>query len=732
MAAQRPDEVGHPLTVKTLPTSFALVLVACVGLIAPADAASPQPIITARSKGVLTIGGLRFKDANGNGKLDPYEDWRLPVEARTADLLKQMTLDEKAGMMLIDSLSADPGGVAPAAAVNFIRDQKMTRFILRNSVTATPNGQPGTGFAGAQVTPREAAQFTNTIQEMVEASRLGIPAIFKSNARNHYERQARGGINEPAGSLSEWPKEGGLAATRDLTVIKNFAAAMGAEWNAIGLRGAYAYMADLATEPRWFRIHETFTEDADLAAEIISTLVKELQGGPVNPGTKVALTVKHFPGGGPQEMGLDPHYTFGKNQVYPAGKFGYQVKPFQAAIDAGVSSIMAYYGVPIALTYEGVTYDQTGMAFSPQIITDLLRTKLGFKGYVNSDTGIINARAWGLEKKTIPERVAVAINAGTDVLSGFNTKQTIIDLVQTGLVTQARFDEAVARLLHEQFALGLLENPYVEASVADSIVGKAEFRAQAMDAQRKSIVLLKNQNNRVLPLQTSTAANPVKLYTLGLNSKVVSDPQYGSYAVIAGDATEGKGAARPPVPAGTDYALIRVEITNPRGATSAYKSSDPATGGQINPATGQAWGAEDPAGIDNGLLFGSALPSEVGLISLSAMAKAKSWQISPSLADIQAVMREMGDPAKVVLAIYFRQPYVLDEGSGARNAGAIVATFGVSDSALMDVLTGRFKPQGKLPFALASTLAAVTANDPDAPGYPEKDTLYPFGFGLGY
>ena len=98
-----------------------------------------------------------------------------------------------------------------------------------------------------------------------------------------------------------------------------------------------------------------FTEDADLNANIMKTLVEGLQGGPVSPKTAVAMTM-HFPGGPPQEQRLDPHYSFGKNQVYPGDNFGYHLKPFMAAIDAGVSAIMPYYGVPINVTYEGVKY----------------------------------------------------------------------------------------------------------------------------------------------------------------------------------------------------------------------------------------------------------------------------------------------------------------------------------------------------------------------------------------
>ena len=516
-----------------------------------------------------------------------------------------------------------------------------------------------------------------------------------------------------------------------MALIQDFGDTVGTEWNAIGLRGAYAYMADLSTEPRWFRVHETFSEDADLNAQIMPALVRGMQGGPVGPQTKVAMTMKHFPGGGPMRGGLDAHYTFGKFASYSANRFPDHVKPFKAAVDAGVSAIMAYYSVPQNLSYDGLTFDPVGYAFNKTALTDLLKGKLGFKGYVNSDTGIITQRAWGLESKTVNERIAAAINAGTDVLSGFNSRQQIIDVVNAGLVSQARLDEAVKALLREQFALGLFENPYVDASVANGIVGKDEFRAKALDAQRKSLVLLKNDGT--LPLKVPTAASPVRLYTINFNASVLSDAAYGGYTVTTGDRTTANGNTRAPVPANTDVVLIRMDVTNSSGA---YRSSDPATGANpafINPATGKTWGADDPAGIDNGLDFGGAYPWEASFLDFTRMSTAQSWKVSPSLDDIKATMTEASALGKkVVLSIYFRQPYVLDDASGLKNAGAIVANFGVSDNALMDVLTGKVKPQGKLPFALANRPQAVETQDPDAPGYAAADTLYPFGHGLGY
>lgn len=719
----------------------ALALAGCFG--SDSDEPLVQPTLGVRSKALISRDGYQFRDANGNGQLDPYEDWRLSAQARVADLLPRMSLQQKAGLMMIDTLNAGCAGATDGtSAANFVQTQQMRRFILRNSANATASdcsGSPGRG--GFTVTPTQLAGFANAVQALAEAEPLGIPALFKDNARNHYNNDPRFGISAAAGAFTEFPREAGIAAaalgTGDMAPVQALTEVMAAEWRAVGLRGAYAYMADLATEPRWYRVSETFTEDADLNARIMTTLVQGLQGGPVSDKTAVALTMKHFPGGGPQEQGLDPHYSFGKQQVYPGGRFGEHLKPFMAAINAGVSSVMPYYGVPISVTYEGVTYDQTGFAFNKQIVTDLLRGKLGFQGYVNSDTGIINDRAWGLEGQTVPQRVAAAVNAGVDVLSGFSSNQTLTDLVGAGLLSEARITEAAGRLLTEQFKLGLFENPYVDVTQVDAVIGSAAHRAKGQLVQKQSIVLLQNSvtegSTRRLPLATG-----LKVYTMGMGKTDVEG--YG-YTVTDGNTTT---PGTRPSAAGHDVAVIRVQVTNPVSVTAAYRSKGATTGADptlLNPRTGQVWGAEDPCVThaaqnptcvdDASLIFGGAFPWEAGQLSFTTMAAAQSWKVSPSLSDIQAVMNEVG-AKNTVLAIYFRQPYVLDEASGLRNAGAIVATFGVSDVALMEVLTGKFKPQGKLPFALAKTLQAVQDNQPDAPGYPTADTLYPYGFGLSY
>ena len=675
-----------------------------------------RPEVQARSVELLYDDGLPFRDLNKNGEIDTYEDWRQPVEARVADLLTQMTLGEKAGMLMIDQLNADVGGQVPELAGRLVHEEQMRRFILRNTVTNSPQ-ESGHPFFGAQVTPYEMAQFTNAVQEMCEATRLGIPALFKSNPRNHFEEGFMGGLDASVGAFSAWPKEAGLAATRDLDLIGEFAQAVAREWVALGIRGMYGYCLDLSSEPRWFRITETFAQDADFVSEVATVLVKGIQGETLDH-RGVQVTMKHFPGGGPQEGGADPHFPFGKHQAYPGNNFDYHLKPFIAAIEAGVSSIMTYYGVPVDQRYMP---NDVGMSFSKGIVTDLLRDELGFEGNVNSDTGIATMMPWGVEDKPVGERVAMAINAGVDVLSGFSDNKQMMALLDSGAISEERLDQAVSRLLSEQFKLGTFDNPFVDPNRAAYVLSDRLTRTKANAAQRKSIVLIQNRDS-VLPMEMptpkpqpnpfadfglhieaseETQVEPVskRLYVIGMDPEVVGGTDWNEYEVVSGEYDSDAGESRPAVPDSTDYAIIRVIIGN---------SSK--IGGGFLPVPD---------------------PEELDLIAFSDMDKSQSWTITPSLDDIKGVISEI-DANRTILAIRFRQPFVLDEASGLRNAGAIVATFGSSDAALMDVLTGKHPAQGKLPFALADSAEAILRQHSDVPGYSEEDILFPFGHGLEY
>ena len=755
------------------------------------DGTPRQPEIEARAKPVIVVDGLRFKDLNADGMLDPYEDWRLSAEQRAADLVARMTLDEKAGMMLIATSNPACDGSITSDGHNLIANQHMTRFVLRAKVT--PTGADCsvvlTGFAargGYAQTPRRMAEFTNAMQELGEGTRLGIPLLFKDNARNHVETNPLFGIAVDSGSFTEFPKPAGLAAaalgaasppdaagtvpanpTADMSVIRDFASVMGLEWRSIGLRGMYGYQVDLGTEPRWSRFHETFSEDADLVSDITTALIGTLQGPmqanglALSQDTSVSMTLKHFPGGGPQLNGWDAHYTFGKDQVYPdaTGRYGfaYQMAPFRAAIAAGIASIMPYYGVPQDVTYDGERLDPVGMAFSRQVVTGLLRERLGFRGNVNSDSGIIQQRGWGFEdfrinpatgqNFTIPDRTAIAIRAGADVLSEFRDKDAIVALVRGGQLDESSdIDPAVTRLLVEQFALGLFEDPYIDAELADQVLGNPAHRALGEDLQRRSVVLLQNatraSGERVLPLMAGSS-----VYVVGFQPQDLT--QLGFDAI---DGNTAQGGTRAPVPAGTDVALIKVEIRN--SAAASYRSQGAEFGGRpvdaalplIDPRTGQhqlTWGAQDPCTdparaneecVDDRLQFGGSFPWESANLSLSAIAQSQSWDMHPTLAEVRQIVAEIGDSRRVVISIDFRQPYVLDEESGVLGMGAILATLGVRDAAQLDVISGRSVPMGRMPFALPRTVRAVEQQHADAPGYAETSdgALFPYGFGLGY
>ena len=517
---------------------------------------------------------------------------------------------------------------------------------------------------------------------------------------------------------------------------------MGAEWRAIGLRGMYGYTADLATEPRWYRVHETFTEDADLGRAHHARAGRPgLQGGPVSPSTSVALTIKHFPGGGPQEMGLDPHYSFGKRQVYPGGRFADHMKPFIAAIDAGVSSVMPYYGVPVNVTHQGVRFEETGFAFSRAIVTDLLRDAARLQGlrqlrhrhHQRPRLGPRAADDPGARRRRRQRRHRRAVRVQHErhhhrPRQGRPRHRRAASTKRPRACSPSSSGSACSRI------------PTSTRRRRRTSIGSAAHRARGLEVQKQSIVLLENRADGGRPRLPLPAG--AKVYTMGMGKADVE-----RYGFVVTDGNAAPGQTRPSA-AGHDVAIIRVQVRNAN--TSAYRSKDPATGAnpaRLNPRTGKPWGAEDPCvlfpdvnpnctddgrmggGRAVGLLFGGALPWEANNLSFTAMAASESWQITPSLADIQAVMREVG-PRRTVLAIYFRNPYVLDDASGLKEAGAIVAGFGVSDTALLEVVSGRFTPIGKLPFALARTLQAVIDNEPDVPGYPAADTLYPFGFGL--
>lgn len=353
-----------------------------------------QPELGKQSAAILKIDNLEFKDLNKNGKLDPYEDWRLRSEERSKDLVSQMTLEEKAGMLLIADMRMfneifmlDKVETPKDITADFNEEDVV---LDKNQFTGEPLAYPVMNTVGTtkgitqnhmrhfiwRTTTAPAnvmAEWSNKVQALAEQSRLGIPVIFASNPRNHISAGSMGATASASVGFSKWPSEIGFAAMNDKETVRQFAEMARQEWASVGLRKGYMYMADLATEPRWQRIEGTFGEDPKLAAEVMEQIVLGFQGDTLN-NTSIALTTKHFPGGGATYKGFDPHYTYGRDAVFPGNRLEENMLPFKAAIKAGTSSIMPYYSLPKDTKYEEVAY-----AYNKGILRDLLREELDSK-----------------------------------------------------------------------------------------------------------------------------------------------------------------------------------------------------------------------------------------------------------------------------------------------------------------------------------------------------------------
>jgi beta-glucosidase len=457
---------------------------------------------------------MGYRDLNKNGRLDAYEDPARPISERVEDLLGQMTLEEKAGLMFHTFVGINPddpnldapGMFGPFGPRELVVNRHMTHLNIA--------GMPSAG---------QAALWHNRLQKLAEDTRLGIPVTIASDPRHAFTRNVAFGMASAA--FSQWPEPAGLAAIRDAGLVQEFADIARQEYLAVGIRTALHPMADLATEPRWARITGTFGEDAQLAAAMTYAYIRGFQGETLGPHS-VACMTKHFPGGGPQKDGEDPHFPEGKEQVYPGHNFDYHLIPFEAAFRAGTAQIMPYYGQPI-----GTQYEEVGFGFNRDVITGLLRERYGFDGVVCTDWGLLTtaelpggalfeARAWGVEHLSLEERVLKALNAGVDQFGGEACPEVIVGLVQSGRLSEGRVDVSVRRLLADKFRLGLFDNPYVDEEAAGRIAGRADFRAAGELAQRKSIVLLKNgelAGRAALPL----AGRP-RLYVEGVEQQAAA------------------------------------------------------------------------------------------------------------------------------------------------------------------------------------------------------------------
>lgn len=584
---------------------------------------------------ILKIDGNEFRDLNRNGELDPYEDLRQPIDARVADLLSQMTIEEKAGMMIYPFHPMGENGevvspmnmMAMVTPYNGIINQHINHFALMNADS-----------------PENMAKWSNKMQEIAEGSRLGIPVSIATDPR-HSGRDEQAAASVYTEAFSQWCDQIGLAAIGDSSLVADFGRIAAKEYRSVGIHSALHPMIDLATEPRWARWQNTFGEDAAMSAKLAAAYIYGFQGDSLGSHSVSCMT-KHFAGGGPQADGWDAHFKYGKDQVYPGKNFDYHLIPFQAAIKAGTAQMMPYYGVPVGQTSEDV-----GFTFNKEIITDLLRNKMGYDGIVCSDWFVIEgfeyfgytfmeAKDHGVEHLSIPEKYQKAIDAGTDQFGGEINPDPIAELVKSGKLAKSRLDESITRLLKLKFELGLFENPYVDIENAKTTCASPESIEKGYQSQLKSTVLLKNDNN-LLPLKKGT-----KVFLQNMDAAVV-----GKYATVVDSLAD------------AEIVLMKLQIP-------------------YEPRTGI---------LEN--IF------HQGRLSFT------EEELKPML--------EIMQKKPTIVSIYLERAAIIPEIS--KNAGGILGHFNASQEALTDIIFGDFNPTGKLPCELPSSEAAAAKQMEDMP-----------------
>ena len=700
------------------------------------------PVIGTVSGRMIEKDGLYFKDLDGSGEFQDYDDWRLPPEIRARAYVKTLTTEEKIAQLFISDwrmgkyLSQFPDHEPRLDESGTLDEAEFTGKTifgeqhLPGTTTLLKDWFARHLILRANPTPEDLTDWLNQLQAVAEECRHFVPVQVASNSRNE-NGELVFGMNDAGGVFASWPGTLGIAAAvkgDSMKVAEDFADCVRREWNAAGLRKGYMYMADVVSDPRWQRTYGTFGEDPELIAEIFRHIIPKIQGSGegVTPDG-VAMTVKHFPGGGARENGFDPHYRMGQWNVYPTpgALERYHLPAFRAAVDAKASSIMPYYAKPAAeksapqrdLEGRTIPMEPYGFAYNKFFIDDLLRRQMGFQGYVNSDTGIVHNMSWGVERLDEAERIGFSVNhAGTDLISGLFDNQYGREAYDRAcndyyedhpvpegfskedlVLTEEALDRAVSRTLTEMFALGMFENPYRDPARAAKVVANPEDWEKAMDAHRKSMVLLKNDGT--LPLTKEK-----------LEEKKVYVECFHKNEETAAQAT----------------ASLRKLLEGQVQLTEDYREADYAIL-FLNPSSGEYFNAT-PGYLELDLCDGKEVP-DVDEEGRPTDRSHKETTLA-GVGRIEEIARAVhGRGGKVIASLNVTLAWQV--GNAEPFCDAFLCGFDTYPAAVLDVVLGRFAPTGRLPLTLprGDEVLKVDANGVcvspnDVPGY-DKDRYMP-------
>lgn len=686
------------------------------------------PDIGVTTCGVIVRDGLYFKDMDNSGELVPYKDWRLSPEERAKDMVAHLRLDQQAGLVL-NTLFNTP--VAPTRAAATGADGKLEFGKIYKHHDPDEKPIPGP-LPGMTMSIDDADVLDKHITAGVYRGDMhceaGMVALYHNAGTQMLEYEAcKGGVAIPYSLHTNpinigYPDSLGIGAAvlgdGNADFVYEMADTDRKMMKAEGLHIMYGPQVDVATDPRWPRTNGTYGERTDVTSDITEALIKGYQNGDdgLNEGS-VVLTVKHFPGDAPSENGFEPHVPIGQWRIYrtPGSMEKYHLPPFQRAFDHKASSIMPDYsriaadGRAVPQTYRGevTSTEAVPSAYSKELLTDLARNKMGFDGYINSDSGITSVQIYGVEDLTVPQRYAKAISAGTDVIGGNTDPENIIKAVEEGLLPKADLDRASYNRLLSLFRTKRVDNPYLDPDQADQ-ARQDNFdgaKKKAYEANQKAVVLVKNHDH-ILPLAKEKKVCIVTFK--GVDS---------GFAKMAQAMGAGLGSAN------ADEALRKTlaEAFEKKGYTVV------ATPEEADVLYLHVWP------ISNGVVFYQfAMPViEMGEIvtderEINKSQKKTGKQVTvTTLKDVEKI-RELANAihargGKVVGTCVVNNPWLLDKLEPYCDALTIqytVSTVALNNAlnAQVDVISGDFAPTGKLSLTMVSDPAVIAITEQEIDG----------------
>jgi beta-glucosidase len=664
---------------------------------------------------LLAIAAPSFAAQAPGGAVPPYKDPRQPVDVRVEDLLRRMTLDEKVAQLETvweskAKLQDARGTFSPElASKNFPNGiGGFARPSDYRGVTAT-NGAAGAAGETVNRDARQTAEYVNAAQHWaVDHTRLGIPILMHEESLHGYV--ARG--------ATSFPQAIALASTWDPELVTRVFGVAAREARARGAALVLAPVVDIARDPRWGRIEETYGEDPYLSTQMGLAAIEGFQGRTLPlPADKVLVTLKHFTGHGWPENGTN---------VGPAHIGERELReeffpPFEAAVKTfPIQSLMASYN-----EIDGIPSHANSW-----LLNDVLRREWGYKGAVVSDyygiRELVTRHHLYSDVKDAAER---AIKSGVDVETPDPEGYAHLgELVREGRVPMALVDQAVRRVLTLKINAGLFENPYPDVATAQAKTATPDAIALAREAAGKAIVLLKNDRN-LLPLDSTSIH---RMAVLGTHAK---DTPIGGYSDVPAHVVSVLDGI-------TDEAHGRFAVDYSEG---------------VRITEGHCWSCDQvkltPAAVNRKLIAAAvqtARRADVVVMVLGGNeATGREAWADTHLGDRNSLdlVGQQNDLAKAIFALHKPTIVVLLNGRPlavnylAQNANALLEGWYLGQETghgVADVLFGKVSPGGKLPVTIprsAGQLPVFYNHKPTSRrGYLFDTTapLYPFGYGLSY